>query len=107
MLGPLVPPRGVCSGLGLPRPLPPGRWTEGPAAPEKALTEVSTLRGVVSADGGAVDAAPQELVVVPAVLLVAAQRLWATETGMLLGGGDLWGLWVGPQRASKVKHITI
>lgn len=44
---------------------------------------MSALLGVLSAEGGTADAAPQELVVVMALLLLAAQQLWATETVML------------------------
>lgn len=42
-------------------------------APEPVLTEVCALLGVMSADRGAADAVPQELVIVPALFLAGIE----------------------------------
>ena len=73
MLCSLVPPQVVWPGFRFPGPLSPELRREVRVAPELVLTEVRALLGVTSADGGAADAVPQELVVVPALLLVAAE----------------------------------
>lgn len=54
-------------------------------APEFVLTEVCALLGVTSTNGCTADAIPQELVIVPALLLAATEGLWETEMSDVTG----------------------